>query len=349
MSPPVKKMKAVVKEKPGEGFLLMDEPVPVPGVGEVLVRVKAASICGTDSLIYDWAPWASARIKPPRVIGHEFAGEVVEAGPGVTAVKPGMRVSAESHFFCGRCYQCRTGRQEVCRDVRIMGVDADGSFAEYVVVPEANIWVNHPDIPDNIASIQEPFGNAVDTVLAEDVSGKRVLITGAGPIGLMCAALARACGASRVIISDPNEYRLKLAGRMGADIVLNPKVTPLSGPLLSATAGEGVDVLLEVSGSAGAFTEGLPLLTPGGRVSLLGIFRAPVPVNLNSDVIFKKIRIYGITGRKVFSTWHTVSRLLASGRLDLAPLITHELPLTEFKKGFELMESGHCGKVVFKF
>jgi threonine 3-dehydrogenase len=348
LSPTDNKMKAVVKERPGEGLALVDVPVPSPGEGEVLVKVGAASVCGTDSLIYDWAPWASARIKPPRVIGHEFAGEVVEAGRAVTSVKPGARVSAESHFFCGHCYQCQTGRQEVCRNLRIIGVDADGSFAEYVVVPAANIWMNHPDIPDNIASLQEPLGNAVDTVLAEDISGKRVLITGAGPIGLMCASVAKACGATRVIISDPNEYRLQLAGKMGADIVLNPKVTRLSGPVLSATGGDGVDVLLEVSGSAEALTEGLKLVTPGGRVSLLGIFHAPVPIMLNQDVIFKKIRIYGITGRKVFGTWHTVSRLLASKKLDLAPLITHELPLTEFKKGFELMDSGRCGKVVFR-
>ncbi|HLB25184.1 MAG TPA: L-threonine 3-dehydrogenase [Nitrospirota bacterium] len=341
-------MKAVVKDEPKPGLALKDLPRPVPGEGEVLIKVNAASVCGTDSLIHDWAPWASARMEPPRVIGHEFAGVVEEAGPGVRDIKPGVRVSAESHFFCGRCYQCRTGRPEVCRDVRIMGVDADGSFAEYVVVPAANVWINHPDIPDRLATLQEPLGNAVDTVLAEDVAGKRVLITGAGPMGLMCAAVARACGATRVIVSDPNEYRLNLAGLLGADVVLNPKVTPLSGPVFSATGGLGADVLLEVSGNAGALDEGLSLLAPGGRVSLLGIFKGPVSLKLNEDVIFKKIRVYGITGRKVFSTWYKVSRLLAARRINLAPLITHELPLSEFQKGFELMSSGRCGKVVFR-
>ena len=343
-----KTMMAVVKETAGPGLVYREAPVPKPAPGHVLVKVKAASICGTDSLIYEWAPWAASRVKPPRVIGHEFAGEVAEPGPGVTGFSPGQRVSAESHYFCGRCYQCRTGRPEVCRDLRIMGVDADGSFAEYVVVPAANVWINHPDIPDRLATLQEPLGNAVDTVLAEDVAGKRVLITGAGPMGLMCAAVARACGATRVIVSDPNEYRLNLAGLLGADVVLNPKVTPLSGPVFSATGGLGADVLLEVSGNAGALDEGLSLLAPGGRVSLLGIFKGPVSLKLNEDVIFKKIRVYGITGRKVFSTWYKVSRLLAARRINLAPLITHELPLSEFQKGFELISSGRCGKVVFR-
>jgi len=343
-----KTMMAVVKEAEGPGLAYKEVPVPVPGPGEALVKVLAASVCGTDSLIHDWAPWAAARIKPPRIIGHEFAGEVVETGPGVAGVEPGQYVSAESHFFCGHCYQCRTGRQEVCRNVRIMGVDTDGSFAEYLVLPAANLWLNHPDIPHDVASVQEPLGNAVDTVLAEDVSGKRVLITGAGPIGLMCVAVARACGASKVMVSDPSEYRLELAKRMGADVVLNPKVSNISGPVLSATNGDGVDVLLEVSGSAKAFTEAITLVTAGGRVSLLGIFSKNVSVNLNYDVIFRKLRIYGITGRRVFNTWYTAGRLLLSKRLDLAPLITHEMHLSEFEKGFELMRAGRCGKVVFK-
>ncbi len=343
-----KTMMAVVKEAAGPGLAYKEVPMPKPMPGEVLVKVKAASICGTDSLISGWAPWASARINPPRIIGHEFAGEVAEAGPGVTGVEAGTRVSAESHFFCNTCYQCRTGRHEVCKNLRIMGVDTDGSFAEYVVVPASNLWFNHSDIPDNLASLQEPLGNAVDTVLAESVSGKRVLITGAGPVGQMCVSVARACGASRVMVSDPSEYRLELAKRMGADIVLNPKVSHLSGPVLSATNGEGVDVLLEVSGSAKALQEAMTLVSAGGRISLLGLFQKNVNVNLNYDVIFKKIRIYGITGRKVFGTWTTVSRMLASRKIDITPLITHVLHMSEFEKGFELMHSGKCGKVVFK-
>ena len=341
-------MKAVVKQKPGPGLVLEDVAVPEPGPGEALVRVTAASVCGTDSLIYGWAPWAEKHIKTPRVIGHEFAGVVERLGPGVDSVSVGARVSAESHYSCGNCYQCRTGRREVCTNLRIMGVDEDGSFAEYVKVPAVNLWENHPDIPDSIATLQEPLGNAVDTVLAEDVAGARLLITGAGPIGLMCIAVARATGAFRIIVSDPDEYRLALAEKMGADIVLNPKVTPLSGPVLSATDGDGVDALLEVSGNADALRDGLKLVTPGGRVSLLGIFGKPVPMELNSDVIFKKVRIYGITGRRQFETWHTVRRLLLSKRFDISSLVTHELPLEQFEEGFRLMGSGRCGKVIFR-
>jgi threonine 3-dehydrogenase len=341
-------MLAVIKERPAPGLLLKDVPAPALGAGDVLVKVHYASICGTDSLIDHWAPWAANRMKPPVIIGHEFAGEIVESGPGVDGMRPGTRVSAESHIFCGKCLQCRTGKPEICRELKILGVDRDGAFAEYVAIPAKNLWVNHPGIPDQIATLQEPLGNALDTLMAEDVVGKRILITGAGPIGLMCAALARACGASRIMISDPNEYRLSLAGKLGADIVLNPKVTPLRGPVLTATAGAGVDVLLEVSGSSDALTDALPLVTPGGRVSLLGIFRAPVPLRLTEDVIFRKLRIYGVTGRGIFSTWQTLSRLLSSRRLDISQLITHELPLEDFQKGFELMETGRCGKVLFK-
>jgi len=341
-------MKAVIKEGPGPGLVLRDVPVPVPGAGEVLVKVKAASVCGTDVLIHDWSPWAAGRMVTPRIIGHEFAGEVIEAGPGVEDIPTGMRVSAESHYFCGKCRQCRTGSPEVCRDLKIMGVDADGSFAEYLSVPAVNLWPNPAGMPDDLASLQEPLGNAVDTVNSEDISGKDVLITGAGPMGLMCVAVARACGASNIIVSDPNEYRLGLASMMGADIVIDPIKQSLHDVAMSATAGNGVDVFLEISGKAEALAAGLRLLAPAGRVSLLGIFHGPVPVDLNKDVIFKKARIYGITGRRPFSTWKTVSELLSSGRLDLSPLITHELSLGDFEEGFHLMESGRCGKVVFR-
>ncbi len=341
-------MLAVMKEAPEPGLALKEAPEPEPGFGEVLVKINYASVCGTDSLIYNWSPWAAGRMKPPVIVGHEFAGEIVENGPGTSGMRPGTRVSAESHLFCGRCLQCRTGKPEICRQLKILGVDRDGVFAQYAAIPEKNLWVNHSDIPDQIATLQEPLGNAVDTLLAEDVTGKRILITGAGPIGLMCAALARACGAARVIVSDPNEYRLSLAEAMGADIVLNPKVTPLRGPVLTATAGDGVDVLLEVSGSKGALLDSLPLVTPGGRVSLLGIFRGEAPIALTETVIFRKLRIYGITGRGIFSTWQTLSRLLSSKRLDISKLVTHEFPLEDFRKGFELMESGRCGKVLFR-
>lgn len=339
-------MMAVAKDSAGPGLAYREAPVPRPGSGEVLIRVTAASICGTDSLIYDWADWAAARLVPPRIIGHEFAGEVVEAGQGATRFSPGQRVSAESHIFCGRCKQCTTGSQEVCRELKILGVDLDGAFSQYLTMPAVNIWPNHPAIQDTWASMQEPLGNAVDTVLAEDVDGKSVLITGAGPMGLMCASVARACGATLIVVSDPNPYRLDLAKTLGADLTVNPAVDSLTEAVMERTNGNGVDVFLEISGSESAITDGLKSLTPGGRASLLGITKGPVNIALNELVIFRRIRIYGITGRKVFGTWHTVSNLLSSGRLNMDPLITHELPMREYETAFGLMSSGRCGKII---
>lgn len=341
-----KSMMAVTKLVPGPGLSYIEAPVPKPGSGEVLIKVNATSICGTDSLIHDWAPWAAARFVPPRIIGHEFAGEILETGHGVTGVKPGDRVSAESHVFCDRCDRCRTGNQEVCRELRILGVDMDGAFADYLVMPVANLWPNPPEVSDRIASMQEPLGNAVDTVLSEDVSGKSVLITGAGPMGLMCVAVARTCGATLIIVSDPNPYRLTLALKLGADLTVNPAADSLADIVMQNTAGNGVDVFLEISGSERAIIDGLTSLTPGARCSLLGITKGPVSIDINSLVIFKRIRVYGITGRKVFGTWRTLSNLLASGRLDLAPLITHELPMHEYEKAFDLMSKGNCGKII---
>jgi threonine 3-dehydrogenase len=342
-----KMMHALMKTGPGPGLGLVSRPIPKPGSGEVLIKVTAASICGTDSLIYEWADWAANRMSTPRIIGHEFAGVIEELGHGVSGWKKGERVSAESHIFCGRCLQCTTGRREVCREVRILGVDTDGAFAGYLVMPSANLWRNHPGIPDEIATIQEPLGNAVDTTLAEDVTGKSVLITGAGPIGLMCAALARACGAELIIVSDPNPYRRNLAKKLGADVALDPKKQSVPQAALELTKGSGVEVFLEISGASTALADGLTALTPGGRASLLGIYHGPERVDLNSLVIFKRIRIYGITGRKVFQTWHTLSGLLSSGRLKLDKLITHRMPMTGFEKAFDLMARGKCGKVVF--
>jgi len=343
-----KKMHALMKTGPGPGLKLVSRSIPRPGSGEVLIRVTAASICGTDSLIYEWADWAANRMSTPRIIGHEFAGVIEELGHGVSGWKKGERVAAESHIFCGRCLQCITGRHEVCRDVRILGVDTDGAFAGHLVMPAVNLWRNHPAIPDEIATIQEPLGNAVDTVLAEDITGRSVLITGAGPIGLMCAALARSCGAELIIVSDPNSYRRDLAKKLGADVVLDPKTRPVPDAVAELTRGNGVEVFLEISGASRALADGLTVLTPGGRASLLGIYHGPETVDLNSLVIFKRVRIYGITGRKVFQTWRTLSGLLSSGRLKLDRLVTHIMPMRDYEKAFELMSKGGCGKVVFR-
>ncbi|MEP9411089.1 MAG: L-threonine 3-dehydrogenase [Candidatus Brocadia sp.] len=339
-------MKAVVKRRRTKGMEFIEVPPPMAGPRDVLIRVKIASICGTDVHIHDWTRWAQHRFTPPRIIGHEFVGEVERVGEEVTLVRVGDRVSAESHLTCGHCYQCTNGYSEVCRNFKLLGVDHDGSFAEFLVLPEHTLWKNDEKIPDEWATVQEPFGNAVDTVLAEDVSSKTVLILGAGPIGLFATGIAKACGASLIIVSDPNNYRLAISKRMGAHIAINPKKQDVTQIALESTKDNGVDVVLEFSGNNQALNHGLKSITPGGRISILGIYERRVNIDLNREVIFKKIRIYGITGRKVFSTWHKTSQFLSSGLVDLGPIITHKFPMKDYEKGMKLMKDGKCGKVV---
>ncbi|MBI3814745.1 MAG: L-threonine 3-dehydrogenase [Nitrospinae bacterium] len=341
-------MKAVFKRKPAKGMELIEAPVPKIGPRDVLIKVSIASICGTDVHIYDWSRWAQQRFTPPRIIGHEFVGRVVKTGEEVTYVKSGDRVSAESHITCGHCYQCQNGSAEVCRNFKLLGVDHDGTFAEFLVLPEHVLWKNDSDIPDELATIQEPFGNAVDTVLSEDISAKTVLILGAGPIGLFATGIVRACGASLIILSDPNDYRLAIGRKMGAHITVNPKKHDVVKIVMDATKNNGVDVVLEFSGSSQALNQGLKVITPGGRLSLLGIYERMVNIDLNKEVIFKKIRIYGITGRKIFSTWHKTSRFLSSGLVDPTPILTHQFPLKDYEKGMKLMREGKCGKVILR-
>lgn len=341
-------MKAVVKTKRTKGMEFIKVPIARIGPGDVLIKVTLASICGTDVHIYDWTRWARHRFTPPRIIGHEFAGKVEKIGDEVTRVNVGDRVSAESHISCGDCYQCRNGYSEVCKNLRLLGVDHDGACAEYLTLPERVLWKNDPDIPDKWATIQEPFGNAIDTVMAEDVSAKTVLILGAGPIGLFATGIAKASGASLIIVSDPNNYRLNISKKMGADITLNPKKQDIIPPVLEATNNNGVDVVLEFSGNTQALNQGLKTITPGGRISILGIYEKRVSIDLNKEVIFKKICIYGITGRKVFSTWYKTSRFLSSGLVDPGPIITHQFPLKDYEKGIKLMRDGKCGKVILK-
>ncbi|MGR3301710.1 MAG: L-threonine 3-dehydrogenase [Candidatus Scalindua sp.] len=341
-------MKAVVKTKRTKGMEFIKVPATRIGPRDVLIKVTLASICGTDVHIYDWTHWAQHRFTPPRIIGHEFAGKVEKIGDEVTQVNVGDRVSAESHISCGDCYQCRNGYSEVCKNLRLLGVDHDGACAEYLTLPEHVLWKNDPDIPDKWATIQEPFGNAIDTVMAEDVSAKTVLILGAGPIGLFATGIARASGASLIIVSDPNNYRLNISKKMGADITLNPGKQDIIPPVLEATNNNGVDVVLEFSGNTQALNQGLKTITPGGRISILGIYEKRVSIDLNKEVIFKKIRIYGITGRKMFSTWHKTSRFLSSGLVDPGPIITHQFSLKNYEKGIKLMRDGKCGKVILK-
>jgi len=340
------KMTAVVKAAPGPGAELRTVAIPEPGEGQVLVKVKVTSICGSDLHIYKWNSWAAQHVHPPQIIGHEVAGEVVKLGPGVKSLQVGDFISAETHIPCGYCKQCRTGNMHICKNLKILGVDTNGAFAEYVVIPEIVAWKNDPSIPPEFASVQEPLGNAIDTVLSEDVAGKRVAIIGAGPIGMLAVGVARAAGASDIFVTDLNDYRLEIAKKMGATVTLNPNKVDALQVVLEATHGDGVDVVLEMSGNANALIQGCQMLTPGGRISLLGVFDNPVTMEFNNLIIFKAIRVYGITGRKMFSTWEKAGNLLRSKKLDLSPVITHQLKLADFERGFELMKSGQCGKIV---
>jgi threonine 3-dehydrogenase len=309
----------------------------------VLVRVQSASVCGTDLHIFNWDPWAQGRIHPPLIPGHEFCGAVADVGRGVTTVKEGDLVSAEMHVACGKCLQCRTGQAHICQHVRILGVDADGAFASYALIPESNIWKLSPTIPHDYASLLDPLGNAVHAVLAGDIAAKMVVVTGCGAIGLFSIAVAKACGAARVFALEVNAHRRSVAAAMGADLALDPAVDNVKEQILETTGGTGVDVLLEMSGHPAAMRLGFALLRTGGRASLLGIPSQPVELDFAKDIIFK-----GINGRKMFETWFQMEALLATGKLNLEPVITHRLKLSEFTQAMELLRTGEAIKVILK-
>lgn len=341
------RMHAVVKTKPGIGAEYAEVPMPWVSDDEVLVKVISTSLCGSDLHLYHWDEWSANRVQPPRIMGHELAGEVVEIGKRVQSLKAGDYVSTETHLYCGHCYACRHGRPEVCLNLKILGFDRDGVFAQYVSLPEKVVWKNDTTIPKEWASVQEPLGNAVDTVLAEDIAGKSVLITGCGPIGLLAVGVARVSGAATIFATDINDFRLELALKMGADFILNPQKVEVYEYVMDKTRGAGVEVLLELSGNPSAFAQGLRAVTPGGRVSLLGIFQnEKVTVNVNDHIVLKGLRVYGITGRKIFSTWYKSTELLRSGKLNLDPVITHKFPLEKFTQAVALMSEGLCGKVI---
>jgi threonine 3-dehydrogenase len=339
-------MRALVKTKQAPGLELLDVPKPVAGSGQVVVRVMATSLCGTDNHIYRWDEWARGRIHPPRIIGHELCGEVVETGPGVAAVAVGDYVAAESHITCAVCFQCRTGNAHVCKNYRILGIDEDGSYAEFVRLPERVLWMTSREIPPELACLQEPLGNSVHAALVEDIAGQAVLITGCGPTGLFAAAVARTAGAGLIIASDISDYRLGLAKQLGADYTINP--TRDNTDLISrVTGGEGVDVALEMSGSPTAIHKCFQSVRNGGRVTLFGIPEAQVCFDMTNEIIFKGIRVYGVTGRRLFQTWYRLAGLFKAG-LDIRPVVTHVLPLEKFAEGFDLVAKGQCGKVVLR-
>jgi len=344
-----KTMQALLKTGPKPGFELRERPLPELGSRDVLVKVKAASICGTDLHLYRWDAWAAGRLRPPLVVGHEFCGEIVAAGRDVAEVALGDYVSAESHVICGNCDLCRTGQGHLCRDTEILGVDRDGCFAEYVAIPASNAWVDPPDMPVEVAALQENFGNAVHTAFAADLRAKKVLVTGCGPVGLMTVGVAKAAGARTVFATDVSDYRLALGGKMGADHTVNAGQRDWTERVRQLNEGEGIDVLLEMSGAATAIRAGFELLKPGGEAALLGLPKQAFAFDFSNLLIFKGIKVYGIVGRRLWENWLQARGLLRSGAVDLQPLVTHRFALEDFEDAFSLMESGDCGKIVFEF
>ncbi len=341
-------MLAVVKTSSAPGADRIDVPEPViTRPDQVKIQVLATSICGTDYHIYQWDSWSAGRVKPPRIMGHEFAGRVVEVGSEVQSLKPGDYVSGESHQVCGRCPECLRNQYHVCANTRILGVDVDGCFAKYAVVPERSAWRNDENIPPHLACIQDPLGNAVHATMAHSIAGSDVAVLGCGPIGIFAVAVAQAAGASRVFATDTSPYRLELARKLGATETFNPLEQNVETALAQLTGGQGVDVALEMSGAPSAIQQSLRITRPGGSVSLMGIPAGPVSINLAEDLIFRGITVHGIVGRRLYETWHTMRALLASGRLNVEPVITHQLPISEYQHGMELMRDGLCGKVVF--
>jgi len=342
-------MRALVKPSPGPGFLLTDVPVPSIGPTDVLIKVEKAGVCGTDHHIYSWDSWAQQRVKPPIVVGHEFMGTVAEVGSAVRSVRVGERVSAEGHIADLTCLLCRTGEAHICEQVEIIGVDRDGAFAEYIAMPEYNVWRLDPAIPDEVAAIFDPLGNAVHTVMAAGVSVKSVAITGVGSIGLMAIPVARAAGATSIFAIDVNPAKLELAARLGADATFLATQPGLVADIKSRTRGDGVDVLLEMSGSGAALDTGMQLVRNGARVALLGIPSGNVTIDLAARVIFKGLTLLGINGRRMFETWYQTEALVKSGRVDPRSIITHVLPYTEYDRAFDLMSKGEAAKIVFDF
>lgn len=323
-------------------------PVPTIGPRDVLVAVTHAGICGTDRHIYEWDAWSASRVPVGITTGHEFVGEVAAVGDAVTRVKPGDRVSAEGHIGCGVCEPCRTGNAHICEKVDIIGIDRDGCFAQYVAVPEENAWPVHPDIPNHVAAVFDPLGNAMHTVMAAGVSGRSVLITGVGIIGLMAVTIARAAGAGTILVTDVDERRLELAKQLGADHTFHAGSADWPTEARRLTHNQGPQVLLEMSGHPKAIRAGFAALRNGGTAALLGLPAKEVAFDLANDIIFKGATVLGINGRRMFETWYQVESFVLSGRLNLEPIITHQLPMSEFNRGIELMQTGEAIKVVLE-
>lgn len=336
-------MKALVKRRAETGLWLEDAPIPEMGIDDILIRVLKSSICGTDVHIYNWDAWAQKTIPVPMVVGHEFVGRIEAVGSHVHDFNPGEIVAGEGHVVCGRCRNCLAGRRHLCKDTSGVGVNRPGAFAEYLVLPETNVWHCDPNIPRDVLSCFDPLGNAVHTALSFDVLGEDVLITGAGPIGCMAAAVAQQAGARYVVVTDVNPYRLDLARTLGATVALDVSKESLEDAMKRLGMREGFDVGLEMSGNAAAFKSMIAAMCHGGKIALLGIGIAGA---INWDaVVFNGLTIKGIYGREMYETWYKMTAMIQSG-LDIAPVITHRFPYTEYEEAFQLMRSGASGKIV---
>ena len=340
-------MKALSKLRAEPGLWMTDVPEPEPGHNDIKIKIHKTAICGTDVHIYNWDEWSQKTIKVPMVIGHEYAGEVVAMGQEVQGFAVGDRVSGEGHITCGYCRNCRAGRRHLCRNTYGVGVNRPGCFAEYMVLPAVNAFKLTPAISDDMAAIFDPLGNAVHTALSFDLVGEDVLITGAGPIGIMAVAVCKHVGARHVVITDLNEYRLDLARKMGATKAVNSKQTDLRDVMKELGMTEGFDVGLEMSGAPPAFRSMIEVMNHGGKIALLGIPPSDMAIDWN-QVIFKGLFIKGIYGREMFETWYKMAALIQSG-LDFSPVITHRFPVDRFLEGFEIMRSGQSGKVILEF
>ena len=340
-------MKALVKASPEVGLWMQDVPIPEIGINDVLVKIDRTGVCGTDLHIYKWDEWARQTIPVPMVVGHEFVGEIVEVGSNVNDYTPGMVVSGEGHVVCGRCRNCLAGRRHLCKDTQGIGVNRTGAFAEYIAIPNANVWEHPPGIDRDVASIFDPFGNATHTALQWDLLGEDVLITGAGPIGVMAVAICRHAGARHIVVTDINEYRLALAKKMGATLTGNVKLGSIAQAQATLGMREGFDVGLEMSGNASAFRDMIDNMAHGGKISVLGIPEAGMAIDWNT-VVFNMLTIKGIYGREMYDTWYKMAVMVQSG-LDISPVITHRFAAEDFQQGFDAMLSGDCGKVVLKW
>ncbi len=340
-------MKALVKAYPEPGIWLQEVPEPSVATNEVLIKITKTGICGTDVHIYHWDDWAQRNIRTPRIIGHEFVGEIVEVGPGVKGFGVGDRVTGEGHITCGICRNCRAGKRHLCAHAVGIGGGRDGAFAEYLTLPAANLWPVHPDISSEIAAILDPFGNAVHCALSFDVVGEDVLVTGAGPIGIMAAAVCRFIGARHIVITDINDYRLELAKTLGVSRALDARTERVQEAITALGMSNGFDVGLEMSGNPQAFNELIENMYHGGHVALLGFLPPSTEINWD-QVIFKGLFLKGVYGREVFETWYKMTQLLRSG-LDISKIITHRFAIEDYEEAFQVVHSGDCGKVILEW